>query len=172
MLFAINLLIVLKFIHWLLAHETIFRMSKKRREFVKKNGLLHYTTVENAEKIVRERKLVGENDVKSTFPSHRKDKIIWFFGCSDTPTDRFFRWCVLRRHSPRVHTGQRHSIKYETKLLVQDLSDEQISKMKINIEMGIGCYMEEMKDIRISYAPLDGIDKKLGVKSNNGKKSE
>lgn len=165
MFLAIFLLVALKISHWLLAHETIFRVSKKRQESIRRDGLLHYTTIEKAKRIVRDQKLVGLDDAKSTFPSHRKDKIIWFFGCSNAPVDKFFRWCVLRRHSPKVHSGKNHSIKYETKLLIQDISDEQISKMKINIEMGIGCYMEEMENIKISYASLDDIDKMLGVGS-------
>ena len=43
-------------------------------------------------------------------------------------------------------------------------TDEQIDKMKMNIELGIGCYADEVKNISISYADLDFVDRILGVK--------
>lgn len=165
MIILLFLCLGLKLSHWLLAHETIFQLSHGQKRSIKKDGVYHYTTIESAKIIVKEQKLIGMRDYKSTFPSHREDKIIWFFGRTDTIFERFLRWCVLKRHSPKMHSGKNHSIKYETKLLIRSISDEQISKMKINIEMGIGCYVDEMSNVTISFAPLDKIDRILGVKT-------
>ena len=49
-------------------------------------------------------------------------------------------------------------------MLIKGFTDEQIDKMKMNIELGIGCYADEVKNISISYADLDFVDRILGVK--------
>ena len=155
---------VIKIIHWLIAHDTIINLCKKRRESILKNGLVHYTLLDKASLIIKENRLNGNLDYKSTFPSHRMDKIVWFMSNEDYLLDKFCRWCVLRRHAPNKRGKSNHKVKYEVKLLIKGFTDEQIDKMKMNIELGIGCYADEVKNISISYADLDFVDRILGVK--------
>lgn len=164
-LFVVFTIIIIKIIHWLLAHETIFRLSNNRKRYIKDIGLLHYTTLEAAEHIVSEQRLLGSLDYKSTFPSHRSDRVIWFLSQQKDPITTFCRWRVLRRHSPQKIGGQKKKIKYEVKLFVKGFSTEQIEKMKINIELGIGCYMDELCGVSVSYAPLSLMDRVLGVRN-------
>ncbi len=161
---ALFVIAVVKLLHWLLAHETILKLSKKRRNAIKQNGLVHYTSYEKAQRIVANNKLLGALDYKSTFPSHRDDMIVWFMSNQSNPFDKLCRYCVLRRHAPIQKNNPNHKVKYEAKILVKGFNDDQIANMKINIELGIGCYTDEISNVSISYAPLDNVDRKLGVK--------
>lgn len=163
---AIIILIVLKISHWLLVHETIFVLPKFMKSNIRKNGLVHYTTVENAKKILNEKQMLSSHDKKSTFPSHRNNRIIWFIYDSASIVSKVSRWNILKRHSPNFHSGTNHTVRYEVKLLINGFTEQQIEKMKCNMELGIGCYLESIENVDISIGKLDNIDRVLGIKDD------
>lgn len=163
---AIITLIALKISHWLLVHETIFELPGFMKSNIRKNGLVHYTTVENAKEILSKKQMRGYPDKKSTFPSHRNNSIIWFIYDSDSIVPKVSRWNILKRHSPNFHSGSNHTVRYEVKLLIKGFTEQQIEKMKCNMELGIGCYLTSIENVNISIGKLDNIDRVLGIKDD------
>lgn len=163
---AIVILIALKISHWLLVHETIFVLPKVMKSNICKNGLAHYTTVENAKKILNEKQMLSSPDKKSTFPTHRTDRIIWFIYDSDSIASKISRWNILKRHSPNFHSGANNTVRYEVKLIIKGFTEQQIEKMKCNMELGIGCYLASIENVDISIGKLDNIDRALGIKDD------
>ena len=45
---------LIKLVHWLMAHETIFKLSERKINYIMRNGLVHYTSREKAKKIMDE----------------------------------------------------------------------------------------------------------------------
>lgn len=60
------------------SHAPIFKISKDRIVQIKKYGLLHFTSKENAKTIIETNKLIGTKSNMS-FLEKRLGKMIWFY---------------------------------------------------------------------------------------------
>ena len=153
--------------YFFLNHETLFPISRRTADIVATNGLFHYTTTEKAKQILATASITGYPDTKSTFPMRRKRNIAWFLLNSNSIWQCLFRRIIIKRHCPINPTGHDRSVKYEVKLLIKGIPPEYISNMYYNLEGGIGCYVDSLKNVTISLAPLDNIDHALGIMPQN-----
>lgn len=72
-IFVLFLLLIMTF-----SHAPIFKISKDRIVQIKKYGLLHFTSKENAKTIIETNKLIGTKSNMS-FLEKRLGKMIWFY---------------------------------------------------------------------------------------------
>lgn len=163
-LYALSLVfIIVKIVYFFLNHETFFRIGNKTILQIVTCGVFHYTTKESAKKILAAQSLKGYLDKKSTFPERRKKHIIWLLLNSNATIQRFFRKLIIKRHCPTRPNGRDRTVKYEVKLLIENINSKDIVNMYYNLECGIGCYATTLDNVKVSLAPLDDIDKELGI---------
>lgn len=155
--------ILLRIAYFFLNHETVFPVGKRIASVILRDGVLHYTSKEIAMQILRAQEMVGSPDIKSTFAKRRTRKIVWLLLSSNSFCCRYCRRLIVKRHCPISPTGHDRSVKYEVKLLIKDIRPEYVSKMYFNLECAIGCYADCLKDATIVLAPLDNIDRALGI---------
>lgn len=149
------------YIYNLFAHELIVSLRKKDKDRIIKYGLIHYTTAENARKILSSQKIYGSIDKGSIFKRKKEQILVWSLINSESLLFKLFRRRVIGRHCPR---NKRKEIKYETKLLIQGIRGRDIIKMKMNLELSIGFYVKQIDELHIQIAPLDEVDIAMGIK--------
>lgn len=156
-------LISFRIAYFFLNHETIFKVGNKTKKQILRKGVFHYTSENNARKILSSQTLHGCLDRKSTFSKRRKKHVVWLLLNSNTIIQRFFRKLIIKRHCPIHPNGRDRTVKYEVKLLIENINSKDIVNMYYNLECGIGCYSAVLDNVKISLAPLDDIDKELGI---------
>lgn len=156
-------IIILRIAYFFLNHEALFPLRYKTRDYITNCGVFHYTSKLNAKQILISQQLKGSPDNKSTFSNRRNNYIVWLLLNSDTIWQRFFRRLIIRRHCPNHPTGHDRSVKYEVKLLITGIGQGDISHMYYNLELGIGCYTEYLRDVTIIPATLDDSDRAMGI---------
>lgn len=158
-------LAVLRILYFFLNHETLFPISRKTAATVANNGVFHYTGKEIARQILLQQRMQGYPDRKSTFPWRRSRKIVWLLLNSRNPLQRLCRWIIVKRHCPNRPNGHDRSVRYEVKLLITGINPSYSRHMYYNLEGGLGYYCEALEGVSIVPAPLDDIDRKLGILS-------
>lgn len=167
LLFFIVFSLIAKIGYYFLNHETFFCVGNRTALLIRTCGVFHYTTKESAKRILATQSLKGYPDKKSTFPKRRKRHIIWLLLNSNTIIQRFFRKLIIKRHCPIRPNGRDRTVKYEVKLLIKNINSKDIVNMYYNLECGIGCYAKALDNVKVSLAPLDDIDKGLGIVHSN-----
>lgn len=163
--FLFVILAVCLFLYVMLIHETIYPFNPFMRKRALNQGFYHYTTIENAKKIIKSGELKGNMDKKSIFK--RKPMVVWLVFASNGYICKYYRKKVIKRHCPYSPTGLDKSIKYETKLLITGIKKTHLDKMRHSLELAVGFYGRTLKDVKIEAAELDDIDRLLGIKKLN-----
>lgn len=158
-------LAALRILYFFLNHETLFPIGRKTAAIVASAGVFHYTSMEIARQILLQQCMQGHPDRKSTFPWRRSQKIVWLLLHSDRPLQRLCRRIIVKRHCPNRPNGHDRSVRYEAKLLITGIDPSYCRHMYYNLEGGLGCYCQALEGVNIAPAPLDDIDRKLGIAS-------
>ncbi len=160
---AMAAVLLLRILYIVFIHETIFPLSRYERQTLLRNGAFHYTSAEAAEKILKSGQIEGSPDHKSIFKSGREKNVIWLLINSDRRYYRRHRKSTVRRHCPVHPTGVKKTVRYEVKLQITGFREEDIKKMRRNLEGSVGYRGDVIRTVKIEAAQPDEDDRALGI---------
>lgn len=115
-IFVLFLLLIMTF-----SHAPIFKISKDRIVQIKKYGLLHFTSKENAKTIIETNKLIGTKS-NMNFLEKRLGKMIWFYDNMPKQLECKHN-CLIKKYKAQNQKGA-----YDVCLLVTNLNDDHLKK--------------------------------------------